>query len=911
MTTRELLIYQIPQVEVDGSGNIPTALFYEPGDKVLIGSAALAAAEKPQELNLDFKLDLGYSEASGRPKRLFRTACGDRRSAQALTADFLREVLRSVSEWLAKHGVEHGTSVLLAEPLAMQSSPEWLATYRKNLREILEKRRFEGIDNINFANIDFLPEPFAVFQYYRYGVRYGPVADRKKNQALVLDFGGGTLDVCIIETTKDGDISGSGRNSKPFAAASEPIGGFFVNRMIAEHLFRKHLIQSTQNPRVGSMFAKGLDIYTKWRRNEDDLSTRDEDYRQFVQHFHNTVYLVEGPKISICKSILDWRLDAPLNVRVSVRLPRNPFSTDSTEQIDVSFSATELREIFVREVWERQIRGVVARTLQRGQAELCSAPITVVLLSGGSANIGWLEQLLRRDFADELSIAEVLHLPDYQEVVSKGLAVECARRFYSKQGDFCSVTYNRLCLVLDPNSRGPQQCLFSPKTDDLPKSDTPGVLIPSASLLKGLIGKPLRWKVHRLASKPKRLDYYFLRSSFDPQDTENLQNIEEHTVRCPPDCPFDSEIKVELLVTEDGTAKPRFIYKTGRDEIASNGKPFYLDMTYGQEAPVANAYIGLDFGTSNTSVSFVNHASIQVHQTRSSDTAWNELKDLAQTLPYPLAAPLASFVSETHQVRLQDRGREFIEAALAIAAYISFLEFCTQQRRFKSQIFKNFTQRSAGPLWALLRQSLDKLPKITAFAHHYRELLTSDLIKIIDDAVDFIADVKHHKASLTAIDIKTPVQILANVSQKVFDKCLFGTFEDVKKRSFAANFEGRFREATGRPPFVKCWLYTGTDYFAEQEPFLVNMDKEIGLSLAPLLFWKSCETHPDADFGHCYIFDILARDEATYSYKAVGYPCSCEITAGGDYGALAERLMEFRQSDPTLHTTRIGALREV
>jgi len=56
------------------------------------------------------------------------------------------------------------------------------------------------------------------------------VAERGKKQALVLDFGGGTLDVCIIETDKEGDIKKGDPNSKPLAAASAPVGGFYVNR---------------------------------------------------------------------------------------------------------------------------------------------------------------------------------------------------------------------------------------------------------------------------------------------------------------------------------------------------------------------------------------------------------------------------------------------------------------------------------------------------------------------------------------------------------------------------------------------------------------------------------------------------------------------------------------------------------
>jgi molecular chaperone DnaK (HSP70) len=244
MTKKELLIHQIPQIEVEGNTTIPTVLLYESKERVLIGSAAIAAAEHPHDLNCDFKIDLGRTDPSKKSRNLFRTASGENRSAQTLAEDFFREMLKHTARWLSRNGITRGTRILLAEPLSMQSDPEWLANYRKALRQILEKRQFAGIENIEFDKMDFLPEPFAVFQYYRYGYRHPLLAGQKKNQALVIDFGGGTIDACIIETTKGGELSQSGRNSRPLAASSEPVGGFVINQKIVEHLFTNHILRT-------------------------------------------------------------------------------------------------------------------------------------------------------------------------------------------------------------------------------------------------------------------------------------------------------------------------------------------------------------------------------------------------------------------------------------------------------------------------------------------------------------------------------------------------------------------------------------------------------------------------------------------------------------------------------------------
>ena len=107
-----------------------------------------------------------------------------------------------------------------------QQDADWLENYRVNLREMLSKRTSQEYPNICFDEVSFLPEPFAVFQYYRYGINHPLMAQSAKHQALILDFGGGTFDLSVIETTKQGDISESGRNSKPYGASSDQVGGF-------------------------------------------------------------------------------------------------------------------------------------------------------------------------------------------------------------------------------------------------------------------------------------------------------------------------------------------------------------------------------------------------------------------------------------------------------------------------------------------------------------------------------------------------------------------------------------------------------------------------------------------------------------------------------------------------------------
>jgi hypothetical protein len=254
-------------------------------------------------------------------------------------------------------------------------------------------------------------------------------------------------------------------------------------------------------------------------------------------------------------------------------------------------------------------------------------------------------------------------LEDFQEVVAKGLAIECARRFYSDQGDFGSVTYNPLFVALHPDGvKIPLIRFRSYDFEDV--RENPGMLIPVGTKMTDHVGKKLRWKF-RVPHPPKRhLKYYFFRASsvqqnlakssepFNPDaNIEYIQNFEEQVVHSPKGSHhFDAHLQLEMSIRETGTAEPRFIYATGKkteQPIAVNGRLFYLDMSPIQAGSKPRAYLGLDFGTSNTSVSYVSQNKIEVYKSRVADDSWKEISELVSLLPYPAAVALALYVCET------------------------------------------------------------------------------------------------------------------------------------------------------------------------------------------------------------------------------------------------------------------------
>ncbi|MFZ2300896.1 MAG: hypothetical protein WAW10_03380 [Gallionella sp.] len=895
-TKKEIFINSVKLVPVLERTNIPTALYYN-NQGYSFGYEAFENAPSLDLINENFKVELGKEDISNINRRQFETGSGQTRSAHALCNDFVESALQEVDKWVQTRGLERATRVLVAEPIALSGMQDvkdsWLANYRAHLKRILEN---------HFTEVDFLPEPFAVFQYYRYGLRHQLVAQRTKHVALVVDFGGGTFDVSVIETTATGDVSMSGRNSKPLAASSTAVGGFFINRVLAEWLIYQALDKKADKGRIQQSFK----LYDEHRNaGTNKISSLNDDHRNFIGHLKRIVSDVEKSKIAICKQIADWRLDAQYSTipAIQILVPRNPLQAKS-EFMSIRLSAYDLRDIFEKKIWMNKLKPAMTEAIIRSRSGLEGKAISIVLLSGGSANIGWLGKLIERDLESTLRDAPLLELQeDFQEIVAKGLAVECARRTYNNGvGDFRSVTYNRLCLAFSADGGETELVRLRPVTEGLPNghADGDGVLLPSATGLGGFIEKPIRWKF-RLNRPPKqKLDYYFMRSSFDHEDTASLFNL-EHTVYTPKDTGFDSNILVELLVKEDGTTVPKFVYRQAGPSspaIEVSGAPFYMDMTFGSNSVVGNAYIGFDFGTSNSSFSYVEQGAVKAYAERAQDKNWQEISNLIPTLPYPVSAPLARFVGETSIQEGEKLGLACFEAFLTLAAYVVYAEYRLTKGRSETKIFKAFRQRSAGPLWAFLRQTVEKLNPASRIGIAYKKLFDAPYYEELNKAVSEVANFKHEKPA----DLNYPrlLWILGNITVQAFQGKALGHFENVVKKKLSKEHEGLFRIATGPSPihFIKTLSYSGLHSFSEEEVFLCDLNNNFALSLGPLMFWWIASDHSYDAQVDMYVFDI--NNEDGDSFKRVGQRSLIVATLSNDFSALSEQLAELRTGDVEL-----------
>ena len=484
--------------------------------------------------------------------------------------------------------------------------------------------------------------------------------------------------------------------------------------------------------------------------------------------------------------------------------------------------------------------------------------------------------------------------------------MECARRFYTEgQGDFRAVTYNRLCLGLNPNGSGVEYRKFTPENAELDGIESdPGVILPSSTSLRGLVNRPLKWKVRLSRTPSQSLDYYFMRSSFDPEEMGARHNL-DCRVLTPRGAVFGGSIGVELLVREDGTAEPSFIYGRGEKGQQSiiRGRPFYIDMTFAAQETGGSTYLGFDFGTSTSSICYVNAQDIRVYADRAVDRTWLGLSALIDVLPYPVAYPLARFLSETTADQMDRWGREALEGMLALAAYIAYAEHCASGGA-GGATFKGLRQRSAGPLWGMFKRCASTSGAKWTFARDLLSLVGASNLSELDHAVSQIAQTKHGKRA-DGLDYARLLEKFGNALAKTLHGKVLGYFEDARRKKFSMKtFQGVFRNARGAsPPFIDVYEYEGPEDFPQEFVFLIDIHQGLGLPLFPMLVRgidKGRSHHEEPDF---FLYDIVRQDGKEVAFKAVQERTEIVLDQQSLpelFGSVAEILRE----DPTVHLIR-------
>lgn len=882
---RTLWVSSVQPRQIDGSPSIPTSLYYGNEDSPEFGWRA-AERRDGYIVNENFKLELGEISSGSVNRKTFETASGKEITAMNLARDYFDAILHDIEKEIPKLDTEiegqtkYLAKIIVAEPLNFQIETlkiNWLSNYRDNIRRILHR----------YAKVEFLPEPFAVYQYYRYGLRIPHLQENTKHVALIVDFGGGTFDICIVQSTAKGDVSLSGKHSKPLSADSAPIGGFYINSAIAEYLIKQRL----EGP--GRKKAdQCIKAYRRLKKGELQYDLLGEEKRLFANNLRNLEIKIERAKIELVLKIVNWSLDGDSYEKVLVDVPRDPFS--ESEWIPAEFFAHQFRRIFLEEIWKKNIRRVVARVIKRANESLIDSPISITLVSGGSSNIRWLSELISNEFSDELRGAVPVPISEsFQEIVANGLAIECARRFYNddESSEFVAVTYNPIKLHLDPDGRGILKDRNFVSVND--KIDMRGArrgdLMPSAQSLTNFIEQPLQWKV-KLPHPPRRqMNYYFIRPDDpieNPEETSRY-NVEPESTRVitSKGTSFDSRIKVELTVKSDGTAIPKFIYKEqnldhGIEGRYAIGKPFALDMTTVENSSTSSEdyFVGFDFGTSTSSICTLSQQDVALTQSRQEDSAWTKLGEALPRLPYPISLPLRHYLDVRNASDPANNAREVFEACLAFITYCVTSEVGATAKL--DDLLSSFAHRSMGPLKQLLERSLDESKKNSnaIFSSPYKELRTQLHWERLSTAVREFTDHKHEKLESRELDHHRHLvfivnHVLAGMKSKHFGFCL--TSEPMPFQS--ERYHGIFQVAHDNAPFIESFKYSSSKIIPKEKALLIDTYNRKGLDLFPFFFWV--EKNSGQGATRCFILDKILDNKDDPLIKPCDSKSVCNTTS--------------------------------
>lgn len=891
MSKKKLLINQVKIADIQERNTIPTKIRYE-GKNCIIGNRAESGSDSSSRVFENFKVELGNQTREELKTKKQKVSHGHSRTVVGITKDFLEGLCDEVDKSLKRHGQQFPKKVLVAEPISFEEegkvSGQWLSNYRYSVKASLQGK---------FEQVDFLPEPFAVFQYYRYGLRHPLLSEQHRHVALVLDFGGGTFDVSIIETTKEGDISHGGRTSRPLAAKSIPVGGYFINRKIAEHLLF-HALPDKKAKTLAGKTIRSISSFLGLTDDEED--TLPDEQANFVRNFRKLLREVESAKINICSSIQRWELNAPMGhaVRHMVSVPRQPFDPKG-DFVELSLSADEIRTVFIRDVWDQRLSDAIKKAVTRAKEELRNQPISVVLLSGGSTNIGWTRELIERDLAPIIGDASILEISEnYQEVVAKGLAVECARQFYTEgDGDFGAVTYNRLNLVLQSDDGPVRPYRYRPRSSGIPEPEDDGTLLPSAASLRAYEDELIGWKA-RLQSAPKHnIGYYYMKSSFDPEDFENLHNVVDNKVFLK-NSVHGQSIDVELKVRNDGTAFPSFLLNRGKGqrEERVEGQSFYLDMTYAGDVETVDSYMGLDFGTATSAASLVFQSDIKAYKDRSKDKSWSDLSDLVEVLPYPIAHPLALYVAQTESRTLETHWKAAIESMLTFICYVGYCDIKSTKLDAVVCMPANY-KRSAGPLRNLVSALSQEAGEDCLVANQLLSLFDRSFDEDLSAITDAVNDIKHER--VPRIDFNHTLGVLGNHIKSVLADYLFGSFEVTRKKPFGNGYEGIFRSYNGaNPPFIDLFNYSGSSDFSGADTLLVQKNTGVSISVSPLFYSFSPEQVSSANDCPLFFMDSVKSNFEDFTYIPVKRGEGVKVHGHKTLSDLSSYLQQFLKVGP-------------
>ncbi len=552
-----------PSITALDEEHIPTVLSLDPDGRYVIGTEARALGIRNRTNAFNFKMHLGDDgDSAFRNKKIFwiADAQSSNDSAPSVAGTFTaKEIATEFLRLLLAKLPNAPQKLIFGEP---HMPTQWRENFRGHLREILKELGVQEVPQ-------FFPEPFAVFQYYRHMEKLIPEGDQPLT-VLIIDFGGGTFNTCVIQTTKRGDLARSGITSKPLGIDSCPVAGTALDRDLLETLRNR---------------AKSEGVIFK----DDPMERAEEKQTPFL--------IVEDAKISLSERFAaqDTGGEQLLDLSETVRLPASTFAA---EELTVALTAHDLREVINhrwRTVWGERLTHVVNEASKILGSEIDR--LHKILVAGGSSQLPFIRDLVAGTFPQLVDKADILVAQSSPAAIAYGIALEC--REQSRRDPTLRNNSLARCIMSDlyiTVSRTRLDSGTPPKVTSGLAAGSRGqvivgpLLLPTSSLSCEL----------ELPFEPSgTLYYYFTKRPELERAFEQRLNISDYALRVP-DGRVRRHCTLRLHITEREGITPEFVFKVKRKgttaETVRARSFFATELTAVEGA----TFCGVDFGMSNS-----------------------------------------------------------------------------------------------------------------------------------------------------------------------------------------------------------------------------------------------------------------------------------------------------------------------
>lgn len=553
-------------------GGVPSVVAIPKASNATIayGKEAVEADSNEYDKLYNWKLLLGYTVAE-----LEDEASRNRALAQCLEVTKVEDVAAAFFRSSLSIAVTDAANINPRELQLIVGIPPTTSAEGKRWREIYKRRVGQALQAVGYQKPKFWPEPFAVFQYLK---NIGEIRDIGAHQnVLIIDVGGGTTNVCLIQTTKHGRLARGGANYVPQGVRSNSVGGSTLDTRIAESLL------DTSDP------IQLEPILPEVKRAKEEISRR-------------------------LNSNKGWANPEDLACTKS--------SIDVGENI-LELTGESVKSIFVNRVWPA-IAAIVEESLEEVLGKHLSNPVNDVdttILAGGTCQMELFRQLFIDRFGGREAFRSSIYftVPDYRCAVANGLAIEAAANsrhhkiMPSRVSAFLQEDI-KITVGLNKDYLDVPQKLHS--KSGLSSKLRSGILIESPKDIVRLFGRSLDWRFN-LRQKTSVVHYKLAKVDEEEEEVlaQSWKRIAKSGSRPP-----GRQMQLNMRLGEDGFAQLNLVsVGENRAKITHSLDPIDLHDLSGLEGDV---FFGLDFGTDNTQVAFVNVTDPSLFEALPNDYRW-------------------------------------------------------------------------------------------------------------------------------------------------------------------------------------------------------------------------------------------------------------------------------------------------